>query len=55
MSQKVTTVFYVALEKRDKKWYFKFDSVLVRIGKNGFASSLNKREGEAKYHPEYFD
>ena len=42
------SAFFVALEKKDKNWVLKFDPAKVGIGKNGFASPLNKREGDGK-------
>ncbi|MFV8327377.1 L,D-transpeptidase family protein [Flavobacterium sp. ZS1P14] len=40
--------FFVALEKKDKKWVVKQDPIAVGIGKNGFATPGNKREGDGK-------
>jgi L,D-peptidoglycan transpeptidase YkuD (ErfK/YbiS/YcfS/YnhG family) len=42
------SAFFVALEKKDKKWIVKYDPVAVGIGKNGFAAPGNKREGDGK-------
>ncbi|HEY4618674.1 MAG TPA: L,D-transpeptidase family protein [Flavobacterium sp.] len=38
----------VALEKKGGDWALKFDTKEVGIGKNGFAPSLAKREGDGK-------
>ncbi|EIA07921.1 L,D-transpeptidase [Flavobacterium frigoris] len=42
------SAIFVALEKKDKNWVLKFDPVEVGIGKNGFASPADKREGDGK-------
>lgn len=42
------TAFFVALEKKDKKWFVKYDPIKVGIGKNGFAPPLHKLEGDGK-------
>ncbi|WP_416845220.1 L,D-transpeptidase family protein [Flavobacterium sp. GB2R13] len=42
------SAFFVALEKKDNRWIVKQEPVQVCIGKNGFATQLNKREGDGK-------
>ncbi|WP_416844331.1 L,D-transpeptidase family protein [Flavobacterium sp. LB3P122] len=42
------SAFFVALEKKDKKWLIKYGPVKVGIGKNGFAAPLKKIEGDGK-------
>ena len=42
------SAFFVALEKKDNHWIVKQEPVKVGIGKNGFATPLNKREGDGK-------
>ncbi|MBP6180797.1 L,D-transpeptidase family protein [Flavobacterium sp.] len=42
------SAYFVALEKKDKNWIVKQGPVKVGIGKNGFATPLNKREGDGK-------
>lgn len=42
------SAIFVALEKKDGSWALKFDPIEVGVGKNGFAASGDKREGDGK-------
>ena len=45
---KVISLFFVALEKNEKKWVVKQSPIEAAIGKNGFALPNQKLEGDGK-------